>query len=520
MNELPSPSSRQGKRGFLPAIWIASAVVLCALFVFVSVPRAEAESSSDEMRRYTLIIQNVFDFIQRHYVDEVASKTLYEGAMRGMLDSLGDPYSVYLDEADMGDLNDTTQGSFGGVGLYITKPTEPAKDGSPPYVQVASPIEDTPGWRAGISPGDLIVEIDGESTAELTMDEVLSRLRGTPGTEVSILIRRGEKLEYTVKLVRAIIEVPTVKSSMIGDDIGYLRITTFTPMTVDRVGEALQSFRTAGYRALVIDLRNNYGGLLQAAIGVSDFMLEGGVIVTTKSRIANENAVYSAKAKTFVPADIPIVVLINRGSASASEIVAGALKDRGRAVLVGEKSFGKGAVQQVFPIDSTGFKITTSRYYTPSDVNIDKIGIPPDIEVKFPELSDAEAEVLNKLIADGRIPAFVKGEASPSVARVDAFVKELSAAYPISESLLKRLVRDELNRTVIAPPFDLEYDIQLRAGVELLRGGRWSQAVKEAKTLKVLQDEAAVAAEAAKTAEAALTVKAAKTAVDAPAIQK
>ena len=494
MNELPSRPPRQGRRNFLPAIWIASAVALCALFVFVSAPRADAEASSDEMRRYTLIIQNVFDFIQRHYVDEVESKTLYEGAMRGMLDSLGDPYSVFLDSADMGDLNDTTQGSFGGVGLYITKPTEAAKDGTPPYVEVASPIEDTPGWRAGISPGDFIVEIDGESTEKLTMDEVLARLRGTPGTEVSILIRRGEKLEFTVKLVRAIIEVPTVKSSMIGDDVGYLRITTFTPMTVERVGEALASFKSSGYRALVIDLRNNYGGLLQAAIGVSDFFLQGGVVVTTKSRIASENAVFTAKERTLVPASIPIVVLINRGSASASEIVAGALKDRGRAVLVGEKSFGKGAVQQVFPIDSTGFKITTSRYYTPSDVNIDKIGIPPDIEVKFPELTDAEAEILNTLIADNRIPAFVKAEASPSGARVEAFVKELSAVYAISPDLLKRLVRDELNRTVIAPPYDLEFDIQLRAGVELMRSGRWSQVIKEAKTLKVLQDEAAAAA--------------------------
>ncbi|MDR2102724.1 MAG: PDZ domain-containing protein, partial [Treponema sp.] len=173
--------------------WTISTLVLCLVFAAAAVPRAEAQSKEQDARRYTAIIQNVFDFIQRHYVEEVEPKDLYEGAMKGMFNALEDPYSSFLAESDMEDLNDTTQGSFGGVGLYISKPLGERPDGKPPYVEVASPIEDTPGWRAGISPGDLIVEINGESTDVLTMDEVLARLRGAPGVELKLLIRRGEK---------------------------------------------------------------------------------------------------------------------------------------------------------------------------------------------------------------------------------------------------------------------------------------------------------------------------------------
>ena len=478
----------------LPIFWVSATLFFSVAFALASVPRAEAQNGADEGRRYTAIIQNVYDFILRHYVDEVDPKALYEGAMSGMFGALEDPYSSFLTEADMSDLNDTTQGSFGGVGLYITKPTEERPDGRPLYVEVASPIEDTPGWRAGISPGDLIVEINGESTEKLTMDEVLARLRGVPGTPVTILIRRGERLEFPVTLNRAIIEVPTVKHAMIGNDVGYLRITTFTPMTVDRVGEALADFKAKGYKALVVDLRNNYGGLLQAAIGVSDYFLDGGVVVSTKSRIASENAVFTARRATSVPKDLPVVVLINRGSASASEIVAGALKDRGRAYLVGEKSFGKGSVQQVYPVAASGFKLTTARYYTPSDVNIDKIGIPPDREVKFPELTDEEADGLNRMIQENRIPDFVKKEGAATVERTEAFIRELSAEYRLGAQLLRRLIRDERNRTTIVPVYDLEYDIQLKAAVDLLRDGSYPNLIRGTKTLKALQDEAAALA--------------------------
>jgi carboxyl-terminal processing protease len=477
------------------ALWLAATLVLCALFVFASVPRAGAQNGDQASENYASIIQNIFDFIQKRYVEEVDPQKLYEGAMDGMFKALGDPYTAFLPESEMSDLNDTTQGNFGGVGLYITKPVSARPDGRPPYVEVASPMEDTPGWRAGINPGDLIIAINDEATDTLSMDEVLGRLRGTPGVEVKLLIRRGEKLEFPVTLTRAIIEVPTVKYEMIGS-VGYLKLLTFTPMSVDRTREALEEFRRRNYTGLILDLRNNYGGLLNSAVGISDLFLEGGVVVSTKSRIPSENRVFSAHRNALVPQDIPMVVLINRGSASASEIVAGALKDRGRAFLVGEKSYGKGSVQQVYPLDRSGFRITTARYYTPSDVNIDKIGIPPDREVLFPEFSDEDAEKLNALITDNRIPEFVGAHPQADAGTVDGFARELNGEYHIDLSLLRRLIRNEQNRTSIAPVYDLEYDVQLQEAVNILRDGDYGRLMQTTKTLRELQNEAALEEEA------------------------
>jgi carboxyl-terminal processing protease len=374
--------------------------------------------------------------------------------------------------------------------LYITKPLEANPDGTPPFVEVASPIEDTPGWRAGINPGDLIMEIDGETTGDISMDAVLARLRGAPGSDVKLRIRRGAKLEFNVVLTRAIIEVPVIKQAMIGDT-GYIRIVSFTPMTARRTKEALESFIRQNCKNIIMDLRNNPGGLLDAAVGVCELFLDGGLVVSTKSRIESENHAYTIYGKPVVPKGMPVVVLINKGSASASEIVAGALKDRGRAYLVGEKSYGKGSVQKVYPVgNNTGFRLTTARYYTPSDVNIDKIGIPPDREVAFPEFSVDETTKLNDLIQENRIPEFVKANPNATAGMVTVFVQELNAKYGLDLNLLRRLVRNEQNRTVIAPVYDLEYDVQLQEAVKILRSENYPQLMKTTKTLKTLQEEA------------------------------
>jgi carboxyl-terminal processing protease len=468
--------------------WLLSALVLGVVFIVASVPMVMAQGVQE--RPYNAIIQNVFDFIQRNYVDEVDPQVLFEGTMEGMFKSLGDPHSSFLPEREMEDLSDTTSGRFGGVGLYISKPLEAKPDGTPPFVEVASPIEDTPGWRAGINPGDLIIEIDGETTDVLSMDAVLARLRGVPGTDVKLLVRRGARLEFPVTLTRAVIEVPVIKHEMIGD-IGYVRIISFTPMTVTRTREALLDFQRRNYRSLVVDLRNNPGGLLDSAVGVCELFLDGGVVVSTKSRIPTENYVFNAGHRSIVPQDMPVIVLINRGSASASEIVAGALKDRGRAYLVGEKSYGKGSVQKVFPLGgNAGFRLTTARYYTPSDVNIDKIGIPPDREVLFPEFSAADVEKLNELITTNRIPTFVGQYPQATSAQIDALARELSTQYSLDVTLLKRLIRNEQNRTVIAPVYDLEYDVQLQEAVNILRSGTYRSLMQTSKTLRVLQEEA------------------------------
>jgi carboxyl-terminal processing protease len=358
------------------------------------------------------------------------------------------------------------------------------------YVEVAAPMEDTPGWRAGINPMDRIITIDEESTKGLTMNEVLARLRGPPGQPVKVLVRRGESLEFPVTIVREIIEVPTTKYAMIGD-AGYLKLLTFTPKTVERAREALADFKSKNYKSLVLDLRNNYGGLLQSAVDVCDLFLDSGVVVSTRSRLPSENTAYSARGSTLVSPDIPMIVLINRGSASASEIVAGALKDRGRAYLVGERSYGKGSVQQVYPLGSVGFKLTTARYYTPSNVNIDKIGIPPDREVKYPDFTEADTAALNNLLKTNRIPDYIKKNPRAGALEIAAFAETLRREFNLDVQILRRLIRNEQIRTVVAPVYDLEYDIQLQEALNILRGGSYPGLMKSAKTLKALQEEAA-----------------------------
>jgi carboxyl-terminal processing protease len=473
-----------------PAVlWTAAVLIIGAAFIFAAAPRVQAQSGGQDAQRYSSIIQYVFDFIQRRYVEEVDPKAVFEGAMNGMFGALGDPYSSFLPESEMADLNDTTQGSFGGVGLYITA-GDPQPDGRMRYVEVAAPMEDTPGWRAGINPGDRILKIDEDSTDGLTMNEVLARLRGAPGQAVQVLVARGENLEFPVTIIRAVIEVPTTKFAMIGDT-GYLKLLTFTPMTVERAREALESFRAGNYKALVLDLRNNYGGLLKAAVDICDLFLDSGVVVSTRSRISSENTVFNARNSTLVPVDIPVIVLINRGSASASEIVAGALKDRGRAYLVGEKSYGKGSVQQVYPLGNSGFKLTTARYYTPSNVNIDKIGIPPDREVKYPEFTEKDAEALNNVLKAGRISDYIKANPNAGALEIAGFAQTLNREYGLDVYLLRRLIRNEQIRTVVAPVYDLEYDIQLQEAINILRSGNYPGLMKASKTLKTLQEEAA-----------------------------
>ena len=264
-------------------------------------------------------------------------------------------------------------------------------------------------------------------------------------------------------------------------------------MTADRAREAVDSFKRAGYKALILDLRNNYGGLLNSAIEVSDLFLDSGNVVSVKSRVPGRTRNYNAHSTALVPPDIPIVVLINRGSASASEIVAGALKDRGRAYLIGEKSYGKGSVQEVYPLGrATGFKLTTARYYTPSDVNIDKVGIPPDREVLFPTLSAAESEKYGALIKSRVIPKYIADHPDAAKPEIAAFSRQIQAEYGLSPLFVDGLIRDEINRTVITPVYDLDFDIQLQEAVKVLREENFPLLIRNTKTLKLLQDEVAL----------------------------
>ncbi len=436
-------------------------------------------------------LNSVFDYVQQNYVDELDPKILYEGAIKGMLDAIGDPYTLYLDSDYMRDLTDTTTGNFGGVGLSISKPTESTAE-KPAYVEVSSPIDDTPGARAGIHAGDYITAIDGLPTPEMTMNEVLSHLRGEVGTAVTVTILRGANMRFDVKLVRALIEVPTAKYGMIeGTSIGYCRLIEFTPDTPKRLQDAMDLFQKSGYTSMIIDLRDNPGGLITSVVDVADKFIDSGLIVSTKSRLAFENQEYSASFdKTTVKKNLPIIVLINQGSASASEILSGALKDYHMAYLVGQKTYGKGSVQQVIPLsDIDGMKLTMARYYTPSDVNIDKIGIPPDYEIKnIEEMTPEEEDAYAKLVQSNIISETVEKNPNMKEEDIAEAAKNLAKTYPIEERLIRRLLRIQVQRTQSSPLYDLDYDLQLKKAIELIQNNNFSDLMRNTKTLRELQN--------------------------------
>ncbi len=325
---------------------------------------------------------DVFEKVRSDYVEEVSDKKLIEAAINGMLTSL-DPHSSFLNADDYKDMQEQTKGEFGGLGIEVT-----LKNG---LVYVVAPIDDTPAFKAGIKAGDYISHIDGEAVYGMTIGDAVKKMRGKPGENITLkIIREGDKKPFDVTLARDIIKIKSVKSKTY-DDVGYIRITSFTENTGKQVADAINKIlKDAGkdkIKGFVLDLRNNPGGLLTEAISVSDDFLVKGEVVSTRGRNPRDSQKFSATAGD-VTNGMPLVVLINSGSASASEIVSGALQDQKRALIMGEKSFGKGSVQTVIPVSSdSAIRLTTSRYYTPSGKSIQAEGITPDIEVKQGKLT-------------------------------------------------------------------------------------------------------------------------------------
>ncbi len=319
-------------------------------------------------------LSEVFGKIKANYVDPVDDKTLLENAIRGMVTGL-DPHSSYLDRKDFEELRVGTTGEFGGLGIVVGM-----EDG---FVKVISPIDDTPAQRAGVQAGDLIIRLDDTPVKGLTLDQAVAIMRGKPGTKITLtIVREGEEKPLKITITRAKIRVKSVKSKVLEDGYDYVRISQFQERTASDLRKAISELRKKNggkLKGLVLDLRNNPGGLLDSAVAVSDVFLDQGVIVSVKGRTEDNKLVRSAKAGDLIKG-APIVVLVNAGSASASEIVAGALQDHRRAIIMGQRTFGKGSVQTVIPIGKdTAIKLTTARYYTPSGRSIQAEGIEPDI---------------------------------------------------------------------------------------------------------------------------------------------
>jgi carboxyl-terminal processing protease len=360
-----------------------------AFFLNDNIAASQARKSEEELYKQLQLFSDVLSIVKNNYVEPVESQKLIYGALKGMLSSL-DPYSTFLEPEMYKELTIETEGKFGGVGMTIT-----VKDG---LLTVVSPIEDTPAYRAKLKPNDKIIRIDDKITKGMDSTDAVKLLRGEPGTKVTIdVLREGAPELIKVVLVREIIVLKSVKRAQFLPDskIAYVRLVEFQKDTYPEMKDALETLKKQGMEGLIIDLRNNPGGLLDTAIDVSSLFLETGKLVTyTQGRKPEDRVEFKTKQDEVVPASVPIVVLINGGSASAAEILSGALSDWKRATLVGEKSFGKGSVQTVVPLpDNAAVKITIAHYYTPKGRIVEGKGLPPDVEVKQAEVKQKENDL-------------------------------------------------------------------------------------------------------------------------------
>ncbi len=359
-------------------------LVLAVPNVQAAEKKAKPDNDADTYEMLNLFGE-VMERAKNTYVEDVNDKKLIESAINGMLVSL-DPHSSYLDAQSFKYMNEQTKGKFGGLGIEVTM-----EQG---VVKVVSPIDDTPASRAGLKPGDYITNIDGENVIGMTLNDAVDKMRGKVGSKVKLTIRRINEKPFDVTLKREEVKIQSVKSDVKAGDVAYIRITSFSEDTDQMVEKALKKAQKEtknGIKGIVIDVRNNPGGLLDQAVNVSDLFLDQGEIVSTRSRNEEDTIRYSAK-KGDIAAELPIVVLINDGSASASEIVAGALQDHKRAIILGEKSFGKGSVQTVVPLGKYGaMRLTTARYYTPSGRSIQAKGIEPDVLVHPAKVEEIES---------------------------------------------------------------------------------------------------------------------------------
>ena len=397
---------------------------------------AQSEAETDELNpsdNTPLPLQQIKDFaeiftrIKLNYVEPVSDEQLLDFAIEGMLHGL-DPHSVYLKEDGLEELSEGTSGRFGGLGMEVMM-----EDG---FVKIVAPIDDTPAARAGLITGDLIIRIDGKAISGQSLNDATEQLRGEPGTSVTLTVLRETRPDpFDVVLERAVIRVKSVKRQRLSDEIGYLRVTQFQSSTAELFRKELKRLKQKeSFAGLILDLRNNPGGLLNSAVSVADTFLKQGVIVSTRGRVAENDQQFMASATDLLDGK-PVIVLINAGSASASEIVAGALQDHKRALVLGTPSFGKGSVQTVMNVgDEAGIKLTIARYFTPNGKSIQAAGIEPDVLVKRREFKSS-AERDDQQVTETDLPGHLQNDDSPDRNGVSQDVAALLAAdYQLNEA--------------------------------------------------------------------------------------
>jgi carboxyl-terminal processing protease len=395
-----------------------------AIIGVIAIPIASALAQREPVPDLSLIA-GVIQLVQRGYVHPVASDELTKDALKGMLNRL-DPHSDYMDEAEFKAMETDMSGQFGGLGMQIS-----GEGGVP---RIISPIDDTPASRAGLEPGDIIIKVNDASTQGMGLTNVVKLLRGDAGSKVTITILRGKDEPFDVPLTREIIKVASVKSELKPDGAGYIRISQFGGDTTDGFRDAITKLKNdakGNLKGLVIDLRNDPGGLLNAAVSVSSNLLDGGKVVSIRGRQANDERIFSAPAKGDMLPGVPVVVLVNGASASASEIVAGALQDRHRATVMGTQSFGKGSVQTVIPLNGHGaVRLTTALYYTPSGRSIQDDGIAPDVIEEAPKDQQISG---GALIRESALQGAIANPGKPDDAQLKAalvYLGKTAAAQP------------------------------------------------------------------------------------------
>lgn len=415
--------------------------VLLAAFLIILPTVSSAQEDRSETYRQLKLFSDVFERVRADYVEEVTDEQLIEFAIQGMLSTL-DPHSSYLNADSFGDMRVQTKGEFGGLGIEVTM-----ENG---FVKVVSPIDDTPAARAGVEPGDFITHLDGEAILGLSLNEAVDKMRGPVNTDLRLTIRREGSEPFDLTITRDIIKIRSVRNR-VEDNVGYIRITTFNQQTTPGLKKAIEDIKAelgSELKGFVIDLRNNPGGLLDQAIDVSDAFISQGEIVSTRGRVVDDSQRFNAKDGDLAEG-LPIVVLINGGSASASEIVAGALQDHRRAIIMGTRSFGKGSVQTIIPLGLNGaMRLTTARYFTPSGRSIQALGIDPDIVVEAATIEQQETTGPGRREADLR-GALDNPNGENGLDSEDATGGEVEA-HALSEAA--------------------EQDYQLARAVDLLRG--------------------------------------------------
>lgn len=417
---------------------------------------------------------NLYSFLDSYYLGDIDNKKMEEELVAAMIDSLGDEYSYYIPSDEAEEFDESSEGSYIGLGLYLTKYNPSHQDPSDPstmMVIIQAPFPGGPADRAGLRPHDMISHIDGEDVAPMSAVEASRKLRGEAGKDITITVHRGDAVfDLTLRPER--VNTPSTSAGMISEDIGYIRIFTFSLSTAGSFEEEIGRLLDEGAEKLIIDLRNNGGGTVQSALMIADMFLDDGTLLITryKDGSGRKESIIDAMTGTDVPNDVPVILLVNGGTASSSEILTGALADNGRATVVGSTTFGKGISQEVRPFSEGYIQVTTGHFFTPDGSDIHHIGITPDIIVEEEEYSDEDMEAYGDFMEDEDIAGFVDDHPGYSYENVALFVSE-NEESGVPASLLELLVRNEYlyrmdwkDRPVAEP----EYDKALKAAMEVL----------------------------------------------------